>query len=283
MPNPAKRLAHLLGQAQIHQTRLNGGDLLWQAWPGSDSNAMPLLLIHGGFGSWTHWAANLPGLMRERAVWTLDLPGLGSSAAMLKPYTTAHFARLVLEGWNQLQGAGSSFELAGFSFGAMIGGYVAAQSGERCTRCTLIGASGFGELHVQVPLLPPPGNDLAGAEAEAIHRENLGRLMLWKQQSIDELAVHIHSDNLARHRFRSRALARSNDLADVLPDIPGRLVGLWGDQDATAGGRSAINKRRELFCAAQAEAEFHILPEVGHWAMYEAAERVNRIILGSGK
>ena len=282
MSGPAEYLAHLLDQAEIHSTPLSGGDLVWQAWPGSSSSAAPLLLIHGGFGSWTHWTANLPGLMRERTVWTVDLPGLGSSSAMPRPYTTAHFAELVLAGWDQLQGASSSFELAGFSFGAMVGGHIAARSGQRCTRCTLIGASGFGDLHVQVPLLSPPGHDVPRAEADSIQRENLRRLMLWKRQAIDELAVHIHSDNLARHRFRSRTLARSSDLADVLPDIPARLVGVWGDQDATAGGLNSIKQRRALFHAAQADAEFHILPEVGHWAMYEAPEPVNQAILGNG-
>lgn len=276
---PADQVAALLQRANIHRIEVEGCELVWQQWPTRSTGARPLLLLHGGFGSWTHWLANIPVLSEQRAVWTVDLPGLGNSGDMPEPYTTAHFADLLLSGWRTLIGREQTFELAAFSFGAMIGGQLAAMASEQCRRCTLIGASGFGGLHVQASLLPPPGPGVAAAEAEAIHRENLARLMLYDPASIDPLAVYIHGDNLARHRFRSRRLAGSNDLAEVLPTISAELVGIWGEHDATAGGAENIEARRKLFAEAQAEARFHVLPGVGHWAMYEAPETVNRLIL----
>jgi pimeloyl-ACP methyl ester carboxylesterase len=280
VPAPAQQIAELLGRATQHTTPIEGCAIAWQQWPGAPEGATPLLLVHGGFGSWTHWAANLGGLSRERAVWTVDLPGLGGSGDMPRPWTTEHFAQLLLDGWRSLIGAEQSFEIAAFSFGAMISGHVAAMAGEHCSRCTLIGASGFGDLHVQASLLPPPGPEVEEGEANVIHRENLARLMLYTPESIDDLAVHIHGDNLARHRFRSRSMAGSNDLAEVLPRIGAQLVGIWGDRDATAGGSDNIEARRALFLAAQSEAEFHVLRDIGHWAMYEAPCEINRLILG---
>ena len=103
--------------------------------------------------------------------------------------------------------------------------------------------------------------------------------MLSSPASIDDLAVYLHGDNLARHRFRSRKLAGSSDLESVLPAISAHMVGVWGSEDATAGGLAAIEQRRELLKACQPEAEFHILEGVGHWAMYEDPGAVNRILL----
>lgn len=251
----------------------------WQSWGRGSANTLPLVLLHGGFGSWNHWFANLPALAEARQVWTVDLPGLGHSGDMSAPFTTEHFAELLLAGIDEVLGAGSVFELAGFSFGAMIGGHVAAGAEERCRRFVMIGAAGFGDLHVQVSLLPPPPPEMAAPEAEAIQRENLSRLMLASPAAIDDMAVYLHGDNLAHYRFRSRKLAGSSDLVAVLPNISAELVGVWGSEDATAGGPAAIDQRRELLQQVQPAAEFHVLDGVGHWAMYEAPESVNRILL----
>ena len=39
----------------------------------------PLVLLHGGMGSWSHWLRNIGALAREFTVITLDMPGYGSS------------------------------------------------------------------------------------------------------------------------------------------------------------------------------------------------------------
>jgi pimeloyl-ACP methyl ester carboxylesterase len=103
--------------------------------------------------------------------------------------------------------------------------------------------------------------------------------MFASNETIDDLAIHIHGENLARHRFNSRKLSLTDDFIQALPLIKARLVGVWGSSDATAGGHSSLEKRRALFEAAQAGAEFHILDGVGHWAMYEAPDAINKILL----
>lgn len=278
MPAPEAVLSALSRQAQHHITREQGCRLAWQQWSSQAANAQPLLLIHGGFGSWTHWVANIEALSERYAVWTVDLPGLGDSGDLTSPWSTQAITESVLAGWRVLPPADESLHIAGFSFGGLIAGQFAALLGDQCIRCILIGASGFGPLHVQAELLPPPSVDDDAAVAESIHRENLARLMIHDPDRIDSLAAHIHADNLARHRLRSRGMAGSNDLAEVLPEIPARLVGIWGEYDATAGGPENLAAREQLFMSAQPDAEFHILRNVGHWAMYEAPSQVNRLI-----
>ena len=92
---------------------------------------------------------------------------------------------------------------------------------------------------------------------------------------LSQPAVHIAE---ASADFASGALRA---LAETLPGILAPLVGIWGEFDTTAGGLANIRARRELFTQAQRGAQFHLLPGVGHWAMYEAPDEVNRLLLGS--
>jgi len=44
-----------------------------------DSTKAPLVLLHGGSGSWTHWIRNVLPLSKERCIYAVDLPGMGDS------------------------------------------------------------------------------------------------------------------------------------------------------------------------------------------------------------
>ena len=257
--------------------------LSWRHWPALKPGAKPLLLLHGGFGSWTHWIANIESLRSGFEVWTVDLPGLGDSGDLPAPQSVDHIADLIYTGWRELVGGDQPFAVAGFSFGAMVAGQLAVLAGEQCENCILVGAVGFGHLQVQVPLKPPPDPDADRAAAEEIHRENLQRLMLHDNDRIDSLAIQIHAKNLARFRLRSRGMAASNQLAETLPRISARLCAVWGVFDATAGGPAQLDARRDIIDAAQPGAGFHLLPGVGHWAMYESPVSINDLILAQGK
>ena len=275
---PARQLELLLAQAEIHRT---DGALQWQEWSclGVEQGP-PLVLLHGGFGSWNHWFLNIPALRQSRRVLSLDLPGLGESGDIDRAALPKEFATIVRPGLQSLLGDSAQCDLAAFSFGAMVAAEMALHLGQRCRRFTAIGAAGCGDLHVQVALQTPPGAEVVWDKAQEIHRANLQALMFHNPAAIDEVAIYLHSINLARHRFNSRALSLRNDFLQALPLIPAQLVGVWGAFDATAGGAAAIAQRRQHFVGAQAAAEFHVLPDVGHWAMYEAPRAINKILLG---
>ena len=277
---PEQYLLQLLSGSVQHRSPCGNGAVVWQEWS-SVEGTTPLVLLHGGFGSWNHWVANIPELRQVRSLWTLDMPGLGDSAALPAPHTAPHAAQIILKGINQLLGANQPFDLAGFSFGAMVAGQLALQAGSRCQHLVLCGAAGFGELHVQVDLLRPPRPDQSEAEARRVHIANLRSLMFASNETIDELALFAHASNLARARINTRPLSRTDELATALPDIKARLAGIWGSKDATVGGGSAIVKRQQLFQLAQPNALFHVMSGVGHWAMYEDAENFNRVLLAA--
>ena len=47
----------------------------------------PLVLLHGGYGSWMHWIRNVGPLARQFTVIAPDMPGLGDSATPPEPWT----------------------------------------------------------------------------------------------------------------------------------------------------------------------------------------------------
>ena len=70
---------------QASATRLThphaGGHTTVHHWAAVQPNGLPpLVLFHGGSGSWTHWVRSIgPLLEAGHDVWAVDLPGFGDS------------------------------------------------------------------------------------------------------------------------------------------------------------------------------------------------------------
>src|SRR5262250_1367602 len=110
-------------------TPLGEGHIVWRSWGQSADadRAPPLVLLHGGTGSWMHWIRNVEPLSRDRMVIVPDLPGSGESASPQPPYSAQSMAAMLLKGLDMIIGAQSRFGLAGFSMGGLIAGYLAQQ------------------------------------------------------------------------------------------------------------------------------------------------------------
>src|ERR1700692_1517351 len=98
------------------------GSLVWRVW----GSGPPLVLLHGGYGSWTHWVRNVIPLSRRFTVIACDMPGLGEPAAPPEPWPADGLAAIVVQGLDIVLPKGVAPHLAGFSFGGVIGGVVAA-------------------------------------------------------------------------------------------------------------------------------------------------------------
>ena len=67
MRSPAQQVDDALAKAETHYSDYEGGQLFWQRWPAIDTpTAVPLLLLHGGFGAWNHWIRNVDTLRQQR-------------------------------------------------------------------------------------------------------------------------------------------------------------------------------------------------------------------------
>jgi 2-hydroxy-6-oxonona-2,4-dienedioate hydrolase len=265
-------------EAQRLETPCGDGAMVWRVWGGGP----PLVLLHGGYGSWTHWIRNVLVLARRLTVIAPDLPGLGESATPPEPHTAEGLAAIVVTGLGIVLPKDAAPHIAGFSFGGVLGGHVAAQLGDRLRALTLVGSNGLGLVRQPTALQRVP----AGAseeEALAVHRHNLGTLMIADPAKIDELAVYIQSQNAPRGRVRSRRFSRADTLARALPLVKARLDGIWGERDATAYPH--LDERARVLRSFQPEARFEVIAGAGHWVQYEAADRFNAVLAktaGSG-
>jgi len=258
-------------EAQRIETPCGDGGMVWRIW----GDGPPLVLFHGGYGSWTHWIRNVLVLAREFTVIAPDLPGLGESATPPEPHTAEGLAAILVEGLDIVLPKDVAPHIAGFSFGGVLGGHVAAQLGDRLRALTIVGSNGLGLVRQPTTLERVPAGAPV-AEALAIHRHNLGVLMIADPSKIDELAVYIQSQNAPRGRVRSRRFSRTDTLARVLPLVKARLDGIWGERDATA--RSHLEERARVVRSFQPGARFEVIAGAGHWAQYEAADRFNQVL-----
>ena len=258
-------------EAQRIETPCGDGGMVWRIW----GSGPPLVLFHGGYGSWTHWIRNVLVLAREFTVIAPDLPGLGESATPPEPHTAEGLAAILVEGLDIVLPKDVAPHIAGFSFGGVLGGHVAAQLGDRLRALTIVGSNGLGLVRQPTGLERVP-TGASEAEALAVHRHNLGALMIADPAKIDELAVYIQSQNAPRGRVRSRRFSRTDTLARALPLVKARLDGIWGERDATA--RSHLEERARVLRSFQPAARFEVIPGAGHWVQYEAADRFNAVL-----
>ena len=257
--------------AERVETPCGDGSLVWRIW----GNGQPLVLLHGGYGSWTHWVRNVLPLSRQFKVIACDMPGLGESATPPEPWTAEGLAAIVVTGLDEIVPRSEELRLAGFSFGGVIGGSVAAQLGDRLRGFTVVGSNGMGLERSPTPLkrVTP---DADATEEFATHRYNLNQLMIHDPAKIDELALYLQKTNHARARMRSRRFSRSGALIEALPKVKGRLDGIWGERDATAYPH--VEARKRLLQSIQPGARFAVVAGAGHWVQFEAADRFNALL-----
>lgn len=258
-------------EAERLGTPCGDGRMVWHIW----GEGPPLVLLHGGYGSWTHWIRNVLPLSQSFTVATPDLPGLGESATPPEPHTAEGLARIVVEGLDIIFPKHAALHIAGFSFGGVLGGHVAAQLGERVHGFTIVGSNGLGLVRQPTALERVPER-ASEAEILAVARHNLGSLMIADPAKIDELAVYIQAQNAPRGRVKSRRFSRADTLARALPLVKAHLDGVWGERDATA--HPHLEDRARVLRAIQPDARFEVIPAAGHWVQYEAAEPFNRLL-----
>ena len=278
-PTPQSILFQLANQAERIETSFTDGKMVWHHWPSKNSTRPPIILLHGGFGSWTHWARVISELQKSAPVIAADLPGLGDSSDVPIPHTAEKLAAITKQGIDQILPTGTPFHLVGFSFGGMLGSLIAALSDEQCLTFTAVGASGFGDLHYIVEGIEKPADDMPEQMITDIHRKNLQLLMFASSEMIDDLSLHIHRSNVTRGRIKSRRLSVSDALLKALPNIKAKIGGIWGELDKTGGGLAQIRTRAQIFRQYQPDAPFDIIDGAGHWVMYEQPNTFSTTLL----
>ncbi len=272
-------MARLQASAERHTTPCGAGELVWHAWGRSQPGLPPLVLLHGGSGSWTHWVRNIEGLVAAgRHVWLPDLPGFGDSAVPPGGSDADAIVAPLAEGMRALFGP-QAIDLVGFSFGGMTAGLLLAAHPELARQLVLVGAPAMGvvpsrqfELKAWRHLPPEAQPD--------VHRYNLAALMLHDTALIDGLALDLHTVNVQRDRMPRRRLAHTDILARSLPRVACPVHAIYGERDALY--KSWITALEAAYGAAVPDFRgFALIPDAGHWVQFEQPQAFEAALLSA--
>ncbi|MCD0501464.1 alpha/beta fold hydrolase [Bordetella petrii] len=235
----------------------------------------PLVLLHGGHGSWLHWLRNIEALAASHTVWVPDMPGYLGSADVpppagpddLVPLLEALHATL-----DQAVGRDTYIGLAGFSFGGLVASRLAARRA-RVHRLALLGSGGHGTPRPRPLNLRQWRQAESAEQRRATLRHNLNELMLY-HHAPDELALDVHEISCVATRFRSRTASQGNGMVQALRQYGGPALLIWGEHDVTAAARQVA----PAIAAEGPGREWRVVPQAGHWVQYEGAAVVNDLL-----
>ena len=244
----------------------------------------PIVLLHGGAGDWRHWVLNVDALAPRFRVLAFDLPNYGDSAAFGWDIETDDFLQILENAIVEAVGPADRVHLAGFSFGGFLAANMAVRLGARVASLSMTGGAGYGPpagrpftLDSRRRMAARLGREPTEAEIWAMQKDNLAKLMLWDPSKIDDWAVEMQIQNVARTRFDSRRLSWADGTPDLIGQATCPVMIVYGEHDAAA--IPPITQRVARCLATRPDAAIRILPDCGHWAMYEAPETVNRLLL----
>lgn len=264
-------LARLADAVSVHRDTSGDTEIVWR----STGEGSPLVLFHGGHGSWLHWVRNIEALAARHTVWLPDLPGFGESGDLnVDPHAPDRLERLVdtlAPSLARMVGTATPIGLAGFSFGGLVAAHVASAL-PNIGKLALLGSAGHGHMRrPRLPMLDWRIDDLE--QSRAALRNNLAALMLHDEACIDALALAVHERSCRTTRFRSKAVSRHPLLEPALDRFTGPTLLVWGEHDVTAAENTA-----QRLAALAPHRQWCVVPGAGHWVQYERPQQINAML-----
>jgi pimeloyl-ACP methyl ester carboxylesterase len=296
-------MAKMQNDRMLESRRLGAQrDWVWRGWRvrythirgGKDHS--PMLFLHGFGSALTQWQENLLPLSQSRTVYALDLLGFGGSEKAAAPYKISFWVEQLYEFWRTF--IHQPIVLVGHSLGALVALTAAIAHPDMVQNLVLVTLpAARQEL---LPKLPAWLQSIAG-EAEGFFASPLLIQPLFKIISQPKVigailrAVYVNQERVTeeliesfvapgRDRGAAQTLSRltkartQNDFSpltrDLLPQVQVPILVLWGSEDRViplTWGRQLppLNSRLKLV----------EIPDGGHCAYDECAERVNAEIL----
>lgn len=261
---PEEIVATIAAEGEVFETPCGNGRMVWRRWGAGH----PVVLAHGGSGSWTHWIKTVPTLKDRYELWVPDLPGLGDSDMPHHPHTPESCGKALALGITALIPRERRPHVAAFSFGVHVSMFALLELQERVAGFIVSGAAALGYPQ-RLPGSEFPREEPHMTEAEKIdaHRRLLEILMIADPSRIDPLAILLQANNVRQSRFRSRPFARTEEVRRRLPDVRVPVRAIWGANDSTA--LPSVEVRYAALREGHPELVTRTIPDAGHWVMYE--------------
>lgn len=241
----------------------------------SRGSGAPVVLLHGGYGSWQHWYANIEPLSAHARVIALDMPGFGLSSSLPGTLSADSLADAVAEAVQAILapeaggGAEQAFHILAFSFGTTVAANLALRYPRRIRAMLLLSPPGVNQIPQELLDIQARASELARTDGlMAGVRMTAEDFMLKNASLIDDTVLNIIAHGVQHCRVRqSREISRATPMLDMLArsQAPARL--LFGEDDPFYRARMddyLLPARRAL---GQAGAE--VVRQCAHWVQYE--------------
>ncbi len=231
-----------------------------------------IVLVHGFGGNLENWLLNHAALCEGgRTVAALDLPGHGESTKALQSGSLDALSSAVLAYMDAVDI--EQAHLVGHSMGAAICMAVARKAPDRVKSLSLLAPAGLGQ---------PVDSAFIQGFVEASSRKQLKPVLqklfadqeLVTRQLVDDTLKYKRLEGVtgALQALAAGAISESAGLQALAELAAKRPVSvIWGEHDAVIAAP-------DEHAFSDAGIELHQLPDVGHMAMVEAADEVNRLI-----
>jgi 2-hydroxy-6-oxonona-2,4-dienedioate hydrolase len=250
----------------------------------------PLLLLHGsgpGVTGWRNFRQNLPTLARHFRCLILEFPGFGvSDPTDRHPMVVAPRAVRALLGHLGL----ARVDVVGNSMGGVVALQLAIRQPDLFRRIVTVGGVG---RNLFSPF-PAEGLNLLMEFTERPSRDALVRWlhsMVWDPtlvteelieerwtQATDPATLAAARAMYGREAMRARtAMAEASDQPPywaMLHKVRARTLLTWGRDDRVSPLDMALVPLRSI-----PDAELHVLPDCGHWAMIEQREAWESVVV----
>jgi len=247
----------------------------WRSW----GKGKPLILLHGGYGSWAHWIKQAIPFSKNYNVLIPDMPGFGESEDLTLPHTPEKISANIAETLLKLISPEETPIICGFSFGGLIAGHLSynlIERGLNPEKLILVGPGGLGAKRGKMRNMIARHSKMSEEEIYQAHKTNLEILMMHDATKVDDWSIHIQKQNTDAHRIKSRPISSTDTLARILEkqDVP--LLLLWGEKDASVG--VYLEDRMSILRDINSKVRFHVEYNLGHWIMYENDVIFNKIL-----
>jgi len=285
MPDENSNLATLFATAERlnaiavrKSTAWHSASTVWRMWGAGP----PVILMHGGYGSWTHWLRTIPALIGKFTVLVPDMPGFGDSENPTLDNALDAIPGSLLAGIGSLVDISDGIHVIGFSFGTVMAGQLAKNINEAhpgsLLSLTVIAPAGLGIVTRPFDDLMHSRPDMTVEEEREMHRLNLGIIMIADSSKITDETIDLQIANTSRTRISGKPYSRSDALLRACAGLPlTRIDAIWGDRDAYAlrnepGYSDAVK-------ALHPNIRIHHVEGAGHWVQHEKPQQLNTQLL----
>jgi pimeloyl-ACP methyl ester carboxylesterase len=253
-----------------------------------DTEAKPLVFVHGLSGSWPNWLEQLPAFAAEHRVITLDLPGFGHSPMPRETISISGYAQL-LDGLLDQLGVDAA-AVIGNSMGGFIGAELAIAFPQRVERLVLVSAAGI-STHAPrgsaqaVPVLRRLERILmaSAAWAASISDTTMRRARL-RDAALGVVIRHPSKLPAALAAEQVRGAGKPGfiqalesiidyEIRERLGEIACPTLIVWGERDRLINVRDA-----DVFAELIPDSRKVVFEDTGHMSMLERPEEFNSLL-----